>query len=289
MNRLMNKVRGLTRRNRFIPAAALMLTTVFSFPAVAAAGVQPVEAMTEHEMMDSFHLNSSFDVTVAADGRTRTITSENTTVGQLLKNAGIELGALDEVSPSVDSIVMEPTSIKIVRVEIKKVVETTAVDFKTTYKNDSSLASGKTKTLTKGVKGERETVYEVTYRDGKEVKRTEQSSRITKEPTNAVVAKGTKISVAGGAINASRTIRMEATAYSGGGITASGLAARVGRVAVDPRVIPLGTKLYISGYGYCVAADTGGAIKGNRVDLYFNSESQCRQFGRRQVTVYVLA
>lgn len=287
MNRLMNKVLGLSRRNRFIPAAALMLTTVFSFPAVAAAGAQPTEIMTEHEMMDSFHLNSSFDVTVKADGRTQTVSTENTTVAQLLKNEGIVLGAHDKVSPSLNTIVMEPTEITIVRVEVRKVTETSAVGFKTVYKNDSSLASGKTKTLTKGVKGERETVYEVTLRDGKEVKHVEKSSRVTKKPVNAVVAKGTKISGAPG--SASRVIRMEATAYSGGGTTASGLAARVGRVAVDPRIIPLGTKLYISGYGHCVAADTGGAIKGNRVDLYFNSESQCIQFGRRQVTVYVLS
>lgn len=81
---------------------------------------------------------------------------------------------------------------------------------------------------------------------------------------------------------------MEATAYSGGGTTASGMAAAVGRVAVDPRVIPLGTRLYIESYGYAVAADTGGAIKGNRIDLYMNSESACNSFGRRNVTVHVL-
>lgn len=293
MNRFIHKIHGLTRKKRFMPAAALLLTTTFSLPAVAAAGVPTTQAMTEYEMMSCFHLNNSFDVTLQADGRTRTISSENTTVGQLLKDAGITLGKHDLVSPSVNSIVMEPTTIKVVRIEIKTVTETTPVAFQTTYQNDSSLAAGKTKTLTEGVKGERETVYEVTYRDGKEVKRTEKSSHITKQPTNAVVAKGTKVSVSSGssvsASNVSRTIRMEATAYSGGGTTASGLAARVGRVAVDPRVIPLGTKLYISGYGYCVAADTGGAIKGNRVDLYFNTESECIQFGRRQVTVQVLS
>lgn len=80
----------------------------------------------------------------------------------------------------------------------------------------------------------------------------------------------------------------EATAYTGGGTTASGLAAKVGRVAVDPKVIPLGSELYISGYGYCTAADTGGAIKGNIVDLYFNTYSECVNFGRRNVTVYFI-
>lgn len=80
----------------------------------------------------------------------------------------------------------------------------------------------------------------------------------------------------------------EATAYTGGGTTASGLAAKVGRVAVDPKVIPLGSELYISGYGYCVAADTGGAVKGNIVDLYFNTYSECINFGRRNVTVYLI-
>jgi 3D (Asp-Asp-Asp) domain-containing protein len=77
-------------------------------------------------------------------------------------------------------------------------------------------------------------------------------------------------------------------AYSGGGTTASGKKAKVGRVAVDPRVIKLGTWLYIEGYGLCQAADTGGAIKGNKIDLYMNSESECIQWGVRSKTVYIL-
>ena len=78
------------------------------------------------------------------------------------------------------------------------------------------------------------------------------------------------------------------------GITASGTKARVGAVAVDPKVIPLGTKLYIEyadgtgGYGYATAEDTGSAIKGYRVDLFFNTYQECIQFGRRRVIVYVL-
>ncbi len=78
------------------------------------------------------------------------------------------------------------------------------------------------------------------------------------------------------------------------GITASGTKARVGVVAVDPTVIPLGTKLYIEyadgtgSYGYATAEDTGSAIKGNRIDLFFNTYQECINFGRRSVIVYIL-
>lgn len=75
---------------------------------------------------------------------------------------------------------------------------------------------------------------------------------------------------------------------NGYGITASGMKARPGVVAVDPRVIPLGTKLYVEGYGNAIAGDTGGAIKGKRIDLFFNSHKQAMNFGRRSVKVQIL-
>lgn len=91
-------------------------------------------------------------------------------------------------------------------------------------------------------------------------------------------------------------LTVEATAYSGGGKTAMGTAAGEGTVAVDPDIIPLGSRLYITAedgsswvYGYAVAEDTGGSIQGERVDLFFWSESDCRAFGRRTAKVYVLA
>jgi 3D (Asp-Asp-Asp) domain-containing protein len=84
------------------------------------------------------------------------------------------------------------------------------------------------------------------------------------------------------------TFQAKTYAYSGGGTTASGKSARVGRVAVDPRVIKLGTWLYIEDYGLCEAADTGGAIKGNKIDLYMNSNSECNQWGIRHKKVYIL-
>lgn len=86
---------------------------------------------------------------------------------------------------------------------------------------------------------------------------------------------------------------MEATAYlpsdgDGYGITAMGIPATYGVAAVDPSVIPLGTRLYIPGYGEAIAADTGGAIYGYKIDLCMESYSEAMQFGRRDVTVYVL-
>lgn len=92
-----------------------------------------------------------------------------------------------------------------------------------------------------------------------------------------------------------KTLTMNATAYTAtGNKTATGVwpsrnASGISTVAVDPNVIPLGSKLYIEGYGYAVAADTGGAISGNKIDLYMNSNSECINFGRQNVTVHIVA
>lgn len=90
------------------------------------------------------------------------------------------------------------------------------------------------------------------------------------------------------------TYTMEATAYCGGTLTASGskpvrIPGGISTIAVDPSIIKLGTKVYVSGYGYAVATDTGGDIKGMRVDLYMNSEAECFAFGRRNVTVQIVS
>ncbi|MDV5090668.1 3D domain-containing protein [Clostridium perfringens] len=91
-----------------------------------------------------------------------------------------------------------------------------------------------------------------------------------------------------------KTLSMEATAYSGGNLTAMGLKpvrdpGGISTIAVDPSVIPLGSKVYIPGYGYAIASDTGGVIKGNIIDLYMNSHDECISWGRRQVTLHIVA
>ena len=96
-----------------------------------------------------------------------------------------------------------------------------------------------------------------------------------------------------GSLSYSQALTMEATAYCGDGVTASGSSTvrnpnGYSTIAVDPRVIPLGTKVYVEGYGYAVACDIGGAIKGNIIDLFVNSQAEAENWGRRSVTVYIL-
>ncbi|MGL4451329.1 MAG: 3D domain-containing protein [Sarcina sp.] len=91
-----------------------------------------------------------------------------------------------------------------------------------------------------------------------------------------------------------KTMVMQSTAYYQGSVTATGTTPRrnpggLSTVAVDPRVIPLGSKLYIEGYGYAIAEDTGGAIKGNIVDVFLNTAQECRNWGRRSIKVTVVA
>ena len=113
-------------------------------------------------------------------------------------------------------------------------------------------------------------------------------------PTNS---ENTFVTADGEVVTYSKVITCVATAYSCNGqigYTYTGTIARVGEIAVDPSVIPLGTRMYIYTndgeyvYGYAVAEDTGGAIKGNIVDLYFNSDAECYAFGRRTCTIYIL-
>ncbi|MDS0524076.1 3D domain-containing protein [Clostridium sp. SHJSY1] len=125
-----------------------------------------------------------------------------------------------------------------------------------------------------------------------------------KATANNAIAKGNKkiaalkqpeTTVSGGAPTTyKKTLSMEATAYTANSITATGTTPvrnpnGLSTIAVDPRVIPLGSKVYVVGYGYAIAADTGGAIKGNIIDLFLNSNQECINWGRRNVTVYVIA
>ena len=201
-------------------------------------------------------------------------------------------------------------TIVITRVETKTLTYEETVPAGEQVFHNNVLQPGQETVLEEGSDGMQTVTAAVTYENGVEVSRTVTDTNVTTEAKDRIVirgaesaamptdAEGNAIVTAGGEVlEYERVINGKATAYNCPGYvghTASGTVAEVGKVAVDPSVIPLGSKLYIVSqdgqyvYGYCIAEDTGGLIKGNKVDLYFSTWDECIQFGYRPVTIYVV-
>lgn len=225
------------------------------------------------------------DFKVTADGKTVKCKSLANTVGEALKDEGIKVGKNDIVTPGTDSLLKRGMKIVIQRVEFKEEVVEETVKFKTVEKDDTSLNEGTSKVVTEGSDGKDKVTYQVTYIDGKETERKEISRETLTKAVDKVIANGTRINYNGKTY--SRKLVVKAYAYTGGGRTAMGTRARVGEIAVDPSVIPLGTNVYIEGVGPRRAEDTGGNIKGNTIDIYMDTQSQCLSWGARYVTIYI--
>ncbi|WP_372996982.1 3D domain-containing protein [Lutispora sp.] len=208
---------------------------------------------------------------------------------------------------SLQNIIEEDKNNTIEKIEVEK----SKVPYEVERKANSKLGRGETRVVKEGKNGTVKKSYRVVYRDGEEVSRTLISKEVVAEPVSKVVEYGTSsilVTSRGDKLRYKKCIVMSATAYDNSyestgkhpghpeyGITASGIRTRKGIVAVDPRVIKLGTRLYVESldgkvpdYGLSLAADTGGAIKGNKVDLYFETKEQVDFWGRRPVKVYVL-
>lgn len=174
--------------------------------------------------------------------------------------------------------------------------------YKTKKVADSSLEQGVTKTVKRGELGVLVKTVVETRIGLKLVSRVKLSERKVKEPVDQVVHYGTKpplkkLSTKSGTYYYRKSFMVTATAYEpsavscgiyADGFTAIGLKAGPGIIAVDPKVIPLRSKVYVEGYGYAIAGDVGGAIKGNRIDVCFNTVREALNFGRRRVRIYIL-
>ncbi len=278
------------------------------------------------ERQDSITIDRAFDLTLMNGTEPVTIRTTEKTVADVLVENGVVLGEMDVVSPALDTVVTPQTQIDVIRVAMDAVAEYVEVPYETVERPNSEMERGTRNVVQQGVAGQKEVVYNVVTQNGTQTAKDWVGERIVVEPVQEIVEYGTKSplrqietlsSRSGGHTAArqastgdfsySRVLTCNATAYDlsyescgkypgdpGYGVTASGMQAGPGVVAVDPRVIPLGTRLYIASndgtadYGYAIAGDTGGAIKGNRVDLFFSTAAEVRQFGRRSVTVYVL-
>ena len=206
-------------------------------------------------------------------------------ITKALKDAGYKIGKHDIVTPNVEKPLAQNMNIVLQRVVIKKVTVEEKVKYKSVKKDDVNMNEGESKVITEGKNGKDKVVYEVKYIDDKEATRKELSREVIKPVVNEVVAVGTRVNYNGKTY--SRKLVVKAYAYTGGGTTAWGTRARVGEIAVDPSVIPLGTNVYIEGVGARRAEDTGGNIKGNTIDIYMATQAECIRWGVRYVTIYI--
>lgn len=225
------------------------------------------------------------DITVQIDHSVAPFSTREDTVGAALKKAGFKVNELDIIEPSIETKLKDDLYVHVQRVRIVEETEEEATDFKTVEEEDSSMKKGETKTTQEGKQGKDKVTYAVTYTAGKETDRKEIDRETIEKPTDRIVHVGMIETIDGFAYTRKETF--QATAYTGGGRTASGTRARVGEIAVDPRVIPLGTTVYVEGFGLRTAEDTGGAVKGHIIDIYMSTRSECILWGRRNVTVYL--
>ncbi|MDK2784864.1 MAG: hypothetical protein PWR11_730 [Bacillota bacterium] len=233
-------------------------------------------------------------VTIEAGGSTWTTKTAQETVGEALADLGIKVGPLDKVTPGLTEPVRPDQVIKVVKVEEKLQTRQEPIPYSVQRREDGDLPRGQTRVIQAGQEGLKLRQVRAIFEDGRLVKEEVVEEKVVRQPVTEIVAVGTlgTISRGGREYRYTRVLDMVATAYcpqdEGGNFTALGLPARRGVVAVDPRVIPLGTKLYVDGYGPAVAGDTGGAIKGMRIDLFVDSCNEAINFGRRRVKVYIL-
>lgn len=285
----------------------------------------------ENEGVSEIRINRVQMVSVYCDGQMFVVGSYGETVGQILNTAGITLSDTDRLSCSPDTMTFDGMEVHITRVvTVEEEIREPVLRGEKIYE-DASLQPGQEIVLTEGSDGVSLIRARVTYEDDREIRRDVLSQQIVEAPVDRVVLRGIdrslkkqehsgdkkyKLSnvyevdgteastlhnsggiVPGTGYSYTKVLEFVATSYTCEGytgITATGHVAKRGIVAVDPRVIPLGTKMYIVSadgkfvYGYCVARDTGSAIKGNIVDLYYETEKECVAFGRRNVKIYIL-
>jgi len=281
---------------------------------------------TSDEIEDGLHIEISqaFKITVNNGGDKKEVWATGGSVEDLLAEENIDFDpdSNDKINFTTDSKLAEGMNIDIVRVEKQTEEVTEAVAFDTEERNDSSLLKGEEEVVSEGEDGQLKKVYEITLENGKQVDKQLVDEQVKKESTNRVVAIGTKEpqqeqnvvtlssekpkSGSSGSSNSTtsrkpsssnKEFTMSSTAYTANcsgcsGYTATGINLNANPnkkvVAVDPSVIPLGSRVWVEGYGEAIAGDTGGSIVGNKIDVHVPNQAAASSWGRKTVTVKVL-
>ena len=269
--------------------------------------------MNEEGMRPEITIRRNQLIRINNGGQNMVTNSYGMTVGELLTSLNMELGEKDRIDVDLSTETYDGMELNIDRWVTVTEYTYEEIPFETEYVKTDKMIKGEEKVTTEGVVGQLKHTNSVTYFNGQEVSREVVATEQTVAPVNKVIKKGTlevqkgKVTIGDGVIvtadgkvyNYTHTMKVKATAYTHtdagcNKTTATGTTVHWGTVAVDPRMIPYGTKMFIVSndgsfvYGLSTAEDCGGAIKNNRIDLYMPTTSQCFQFGVRNCTVYFL-
>ncbi|MFO7611464.1 MAG: 3D domain-containing protein [Clostridia bacterium] len=272
----------------------------------------PLDKTLEKETVNSFEIKTAVPVTVICDGIEKQVMTYRESIVEVLSDNGIvmyENDRIDMYEPGTQ--VAGGMVIRLVRVTKDVEVIRSPIPYKVKVVENPTMGANESRTITKGAYGEHGLLSEITYEDGIEITREIMLNEVIRPVVHELIEKGTipfkTIQGTDEIFLYSKVMVMEATAYTlapeecggkepgdpGYGITRSGLPAAHGRIAVDPSVIPLFTKIYIEtidgkflDYGMSIAADTGSGIKGNHVDLFMEDIADALRWGWRKVRVY---
>lgn len=250
----------------------------------------------------------SFKIQLVVGGVKRTVDYAAGTVGDLLKRVNVDVGKYDVVKPGLSETLKRGSKVVVKRVSYETREEEKVIKYGTQTKETGILAQGVKRVARQGRDGTKTVTYEDKIVNGKVVSSKKVGEVVNVKAVDKVVVIGTRgatnvvtsnIQGSGAPTSYLKTFHGPATAYTAKAVakTASGAVARRGLVAVNPKQIPYGSKLYIVAddgtvYGYCTAADTGGFVtngSGTLVDLYMDSYGECTQWGKRNVTIYVIS
>ncbi len=242
-----------------------------------------------------------FHVLLFKKDKAQEILTAKRTVAGVLREQGIPWESHDLVVPALDAAVTEGMEIDLGLVERRVRTVQRKAPFVTLTDYTDTLNVGEIIDVEAGKDGLAEQEIETYFLNGEEAFEKVLKSKVLIPGKNAKVMEGTalkqKLYPLKKRARVRKTLTMEATAYYPGaedtwpyasGISASGLKAGYGIVAVDPRVIKLKTPVYVEGYGYAIAGDVGGAIKGHKIDLCFDTYEEAVRFGRKKVKVQIL-
>jgi uncharacterized protein YabE (DUF348 family) len=242
------------------------------------------------------YIERSVPVSLEIDGRLVKTRTQGETVADALSDMGVVLTGQDRVEPPLETDLYNNLKIAVTRISEDVVVEEQIASFETVYVPDANLPIDTQQVLADGAEGITRTRYRIRYENGEPMSRVLEDTWLAQEPADRRIAYGQRIEprtetmADGTVITYWRKIRMLATSYNaasaGGNRTRTGDVLRQGIVAVDPRLIPLRSQVYVPGYGIGDALDTGGGIISRRIDVAYETSNYVSW--RRWVDVYLL-